>query len=196
MQIAAELEMAARLAASRLREGGVIAYPTEAVWGLGADPGNSEACRRLLQIKSRPMEKGMILVAASQAQLASLLTPLTDAQRERLTSGWAAQATHGPLTFLVPDPLDQVPLWVKGSHSGVALRVSDHFAVRALCEAFGGPVVSTSANTAGRPPARSRHEVETMFGARLDHVMPGSVGDASQPSRIVDLLTGHEVRPG
>lgn len=191
-----QLEATARHAAALLRQGAIIAYPTEAVWGLGADPGNGDACRRLLQIKGRPMEKGMILVASSMAQFSSLLAPLTEQQRAQLTSGWASQATQGPLTFLVPDLLDQVPAWVKGKHPTVALRVSDHFAVKALCEAFDGPVVSTSANRAGQVPARSRQQVEHALADCIDYIMPGPLGGASQPSRIVDLLTGQEIRPG
>lgn len=192
----AELTEAAREAASRLRRGAVIAYPTEAVWGLGADPANEHACLRLLQIKGRSVEKGMILVAASLAQIEPLLAPLSDAQRECLAAGWASQAAAGPLTFLVPDLLNQVPLWVKGKHPAVALRVSDHIAVKALCEAFGAPLVSTSANPAGLPPARTRQEVEQTLGSQVDYIMAGTVGTARQPSRIVDLLTGQEIRPG
>lgn len=196
MQITPELEAAARHAAALLHQGAIVAYPTEAVWGLGADPANGDACRRLLQIKGRPMEKGMIMVAASMAQFSPLLAPLSEQQQAQLARGWASQATLGPLTFLVPDLLDQVPAWIKGKHNAVALRVSDHFAVKALCDAFGGPVVSTSANRAGQPPARSQQEVEGALADHIDHVMPGPLGGASQPSRIVDLLTGQEIRPG
>lgn len=196
MQITPETEAAARQAAALLRDGAIVAYPTEAVWGLGADPENSDACRRLLQIKGRPAEKGMILVASSMEQFEPLLAPLSTEQRARLATGWGDQASHGPLTFLVPDLQEQVPAWVKGAHTTVALRVSDHFVVQALCDAFGGPVVSTSANRAGQPPARSLAELEVALADHIDHIMPGPLGGASQPSRIVDLLTGQEIRPG
>ena len=196
MQITPQLEAAARHAAALLRQGAIVAYPTEAVWGLGADPANGDACRRLLQIKGRPMEKGMILVASSMAQLSPLLAPLSEQQQAHLANGWASQAAQGPLTFLVPDVLDQVPAWIKGKHSAVALRVSDHFAVKALCDAFGGAVVSTSANLAGQSPVRSPPELESALKDHIDYVMPGPLGGASQPSRIVDLLTGQEIRPG
>lgn len=190
------LEDAVKRAAAVLRQGGIIAYPTEAVWGLGADPANYAACQRLLQIKGRPPEKGMILVASTAEQFSSLLAPLGQQQREQLDAGWAAQAINGPLTYLVPDLSSQVPSWIKGDHPAVALRVSDHFVVKELCNAFGGPVVSTSANRAGLPPARSESEVQLHLGAHIDYILSGPLGEALHPSRIVDLVTGQEIRPG
>ena len=183
-------------AAHIVAAGGVVAYPTEAVWGLGCDPANRDACLALLQIKQRPVEKGMILVAASVAQLANLLSPLPQAQQQMLAQAWADQAATGPVTFLVPDVLDQVPWWVKGTHDAVALRVSLHPGVQQLCHAVGAPLVSTSANIAGAAPAKTRLMVEKMLGAQLDYILPGTLGAASKPSRIIDLHSGRVVRAG
>lgn len=173
----------------QMQAGGVIAYPTEAVWGLGCDPWNDAAVARLLQLKDRPEEKGVILVAASVAQVRFLLDPLDPALRERAEQFWP-----GPVTCLVPDVAEQVPPWIRGRHASVAVRVSDHPLVRRLCRAFGGPIVSTSANPAGRPSARSRTQVARYFGETLDYVMPGALGSERRPSRIIDLASGRQLR--
>lgn len=176
--------------------GGVIAYPTEAVWGLGCDPDNRDACLALLQIKQRPVEKGMILVAASVDQFADLLAPLPSAQQQALQQAWNNQTKTGPVTFLVADDYDRVPWWVKGAHSAVALRVSLHPRVQQLCRALGAPLVSTSANIAGTAPATSRLMVEKKLGPRLDYVLPGQLGGATKPSQIIDLSSGRVIRAG
>lgn len=179
-----------------IEAGGVIAYPTEAVWGLGCDPDNRDACLALLQIKQRPVEKGMILVAALVSQFARLLAALPRVQQQQLQQAWADQARTGPVTFLVPDPHDQVPWWVKGSHGAVALRVSLHPIVQQLCRALDAPLVSTSANVAGAAPAASRLMVEKTLGRQLDYVLPGALGGATRPSQIIDLGSGRVVRAG
>jgi len=190
------LDLHVKKAVRVIEAGGVIAYPTEAVWGLGCDPDNRDACLALLQIKQRPVEKGMILVAASVAQLAGLLAPLPQAQQQQLQRAWAGQAKTGPVTFLVPDLHDQVPWWVKGSHDAVAIRVSLHPGVQQLCRALDAPLVSTSANIAGGVPAASRLMVEKTLGTQLDYVLPGALGDARKPSQIIDLGSGRVIRAG
>ncbi|MFC0668993.1 L-threonylcarbamoyladenylate synthase [Azotobacter chroococcum] len=177
-----------RQVARVLRAGGVIAYPTEAVWGLGCDPWNEAAVRRLLALKGRPQEKGLILVAADIRQFDFLLHDLPPAWRERLAATWP-----GPNTWLVPHR-GRLPAWITGRHASVALRVSDHPQVRALC-ALAGPLVSTSANPAGRPAARSRLRVEQYFLRRLDAVLGGALGGRRNPSLIRDLASGQVIRP-
>ncbi|MDX5328258.1 MAG: L-threonylcarbamoyladenylate synthase [Marinobacter sp.] len=169
--------------------GGVIAYPTEAVWGLGCDPWNREAVERILELKQRPMHKGMILVAASIDQVRFLLDPLP-----RVLQWEAEQHWPGPITCLVPDVLEQVPDWVRGRHSSIAVRVSDHPVVQALCNATGMPLVSTSCNPAGRAPARSVWQVRRYFGDELDRIVPGTLGGNRKPSRIIDIVTGKQFR--
>ena len=127
-------------AAQLLHTGGVIAYPTEAVWGLGADPFNSAAVDRLLALKQRSIDKGLIIVAANIEQLESYLLTLSSQQREQLETSWP-----GPITWLVPNN-NMFPPWICGRYTKVALRVSRHPVVQSLCLAFGGPIVSTSAN--------------------------------------------------
>lgn len=171
-----------------IQAGGVIAYPTEAVWGLGCNPWQAEAVERLLTIKQRPVHKGVILVAGAIEQFDFLLWDLPDAQLARLRLSWP-----GPNTWLVPHQ-DRLPAWVTGQHQTVALRVSDHPLIRQLC-AVSGPLVSTSANPAGRPPARSRLRIEQYFHAQLDAIVPGALGGRRNPSIIRDVRTEQIIRP-
>ena len=176
--------------ADRLRRGGVIAYPTEAVWGLGCDPFDEAAVTRLLAIKQRPIDKGLILVAGALEQLDGLLdwdTLPTD-RREAVFASWP-----GPHTWIV-SATARVPAWITGAHRGVAVRVSAHPAVVALCAAFGGPLVSTSANTGGQPPAFSRSQLDPDLLARLDGLVAGDTGGLSAPTAIHDARTGAQLR--
>jgi len=171
-----------------LRNDEVIAYPTEAVWGLGCDPQNELAVRKLLKLKQRPMEKGLILVAATIEQFSPYLSQLSPDQYQQLQASWP-----GFRTWIVPAP-DTVPKWLRGDHSGIALRVSAHPTVQALCLAFGGPLVSTSANLAGQPEALTAEQVENYFSDEVAFILPGALGDAAEPSPIVDLVTGQPLR--
>lgn len=178
-----------RCARRTLRDGGVIAYPTEAVWGLGCDPWDLDAVERILALKQRPMEKGLILVAASTDQIGFLLDPLPPELQQAATAHWP-----GPVTCLLPDVRDQIPVQVKGRHSAIAVRVSDHPLVHALCQSAGFPLVSTSCNPAGRQPARSSWQVRRYFGGQLDRLVPGRLGGNRQPSRIIDIVSGKQLR--
>ncbi|MDA0805819.1 MAG: Sua5/YciO/YrdC/YwlC family protein [Proteobacteria bacterium] len=169
--------------------GGVIAYPTEAVWGLGCDPFSEAAVSKLLQIKNRPVEKGLILVAASLDQLPALASSLTATQRRTLEETWP-----GPVTWLIPDPEGSIPNWIKGEHESVAVRVSAHPLVRELCDRHGGALVSTSANDAGEPEIRSQSRLTEEFGGRIDAVIAGELGDSTETSQIRDLISGNRLR--
>ncbi|MBR9827087.1 MAG: threonylcarbamoyl-AMP synthase [Oceanospirillales bacterium] len=172
-----------------LNSGGVIAYPTEAVWGLGCDPYNRQAVQRLLELKRRPEHKGLILVAADESQIEPLLAPLSAAQRQCLRDTWP-----GPNTWLLPDPKNLVPRWVKGCHSPVAVRVSAHPLVQALCHAYGGPIVSTSANRSAAEPARSKLKVSAYFGSSLDFIIPGELGGLGKPTVIRNIQDMQTIR--
>jgi L-threonylcarbamoyladenylate synthase len=177
-------------AVAALRAGGVIAYPTEAVWGLGCDPFNAEAVRRLLKIKQREESKGLILVSADLAQIASFID-LDALPLERLKD---VRATWpGPHTWLMPCPL-RVPRWLRGSHRTIALRISAHRRVAALCNAFGGPIVSTSANLSGHEPARTVEELDPALLAQIDGVVDGLTGGLATPTPIRDALSGTVLR--
>lgn len=172
-----------------LQAGRVIAYPTEAVWGIGCDPDNESAVHDILRIKQRPVDKGLLLVAADTEQLAALLAGLPEEKIRMLNESWP-----GPVTWLIPDPGNLFPDWVKGKHSSIAIRVSAHPLVHALCKAFGKPIVSTSANLAGEPEIKSRSILVNEFASSIHFIVDGELGDASAPSTIKDLMTGQVIR--
>lgn len=175
-------------AVAALRAGGVIAYPTEGVWGLGCDPDNDAAVECLLRLKRRDPAKGLILVAATIEQFAPWLEGLAPELHARLAASWP-----GPNTWLVPDN-GRTSSRVRGEHDCVALRVSDHPGVVALCQAFGGPLVSTSANQANEPAAMSAEEVQAIFGTALNAIVTGELGGLKRPSTIRDLASGQVLR--
>ena len=179
-----------RCAARVLRAGGVIAYPTEGVWGLGCDPFDPLAVARLFNLKQRDPAKGVILVAASIEQLAPFLAGLSDAERGQLRASWP-----GPATWLVPHA-DSLPAWITGGSARVALRVSAHPLVAALSREFGGPLVSTSANPSGRRPALNALQVRHYFRDQLDYLLPGRLGGQRGPTPIRDLRSGRVLRAG
>ena len=175
-------------AANWIALGEVVAYPTEAVWGLGCDPFNPHAVARLLQLKQRPVEKGLILIAATIEQFAPFLHGLDNDHYQQLKASWPA-----PITWLVPAS-SAVPVWIKGQHPSVALRVTDHPLAKALCQLAGGPIVSTSANPGSKPEARSALAVRRYFGDQLATITPGKIGKEAKPSQIRDLISGKVLR--
>jgi len=180
------LRLSAALQAMRCS--GVVACPTEAVWGLSCDPYDSLAVGRLLQLKQRPVSKGLILVASSVSQLEFLLSDLPAQQREQLAASWP-----GPATWLVPHS-DRIPPWIHGAHPTVAVRVTAHPVLSSLCSAWGGALVSTSANPGGAQPARAMFQVQRYFGASLEAMLPGHTGTAGRPTVIRDLASGQIIR--
>lgn len=177
-----------RQAARVLRAGGIVAYPTEAVYGLGCDPFAADAVMRLLALKRRHWEKGLILIAADRNQLTPFILPLDGTISARLDKTWP-----GPITWLVPSRPD-VPSWLKGSHDTIAVRVTAHPVAAELCRVFGGALVSTSANVSGRPPARSALDVRRIFDQHVDYVIHGPLGGQERPTEIRDARTGAIVR--
>lgn len=177
-------------AARILQRGGVIAYPTEAVWGLGCDPFNETAVLRLLALKQRAVDKGLILIAGTLEQFDGLLdwSALPCDRSEAVYASWP-----GPHTWIVP-VRDRVPPWITGAHDGVAVRISAHPVVVALCAAFAGPLVSTSANPSGMASPRTLDALDPPLRAQLDGVVAGDVGDLTQPTSIRDARTGRVLR--
>lgn len=173
-----------------LRKGGVIAYPTEAVYGLGCDPLDAHAVLRLLALKDRPMEKGLILIASDFRQLQPFIRAPDSATLEKIQSTWP-----GPVTWLLPVK-PETPVWLRGTHDTLAVRVTAHPQAAALCRAFGGAIVSTSANPGGFPPARNALQARCYFGDTIDDILPGKVGSRRKPSEIRDAATGRVVRAG
>lgn len=181
-----------QLARRHIEAGGIVAYATEAVWGLGCDPHRREAVARLLELKRRPMALGLILIGASYEQLAPYIdTPMIrPAALARVRRSWP-----GPNTWLLPAST-AVPPWIRGAHTSVALRVTAHPAAAGLCAATGHAIVSTSANVHGRRPPRTLLELRLGLGGQVDYILPGTTGGADRPTVIRDASSGRIVRPG
>ncbi len=177
-----------RRAARILVEGGVIAYPTEAVYGLGCIPEYETAVWRILAMKRRRPDLGLILVAASLDQLLPYLAPLPSDMAARLLASWP-----GPTTWIVPASA-AAPPWITGGRDTIAVRVSAHPLVRDLCESVDHALVSTSANRSGRPPARNRFSALKTMGEHVDLVLAGATGPQRRPTEIRDATTGALLR--
>lgn len=170
-------------AVQALARGEVISVPTEAVYGLSVDPRNLEAVQRLLELKHRNPDKGLIIVGSEVSHLEPYLEQLPSS----ILSSWP-----GPHTWLCPAKASVSPL-LKGKHQTLAVRVSAHPVMSALCAAFGGALVSTSANTEGLPPALTEQAVRDYFGKEV-LIVPGELGGLDKPTEIRDAMSGKLIR--
>ncbi len=177
-----------RRAAWTIARGGVIAYPTEAVYGLGCDPWNGDAVGRILAMKRRDVAKGLILIAAHPQQIMPFVEPLDDARMAQINASWP-----GPNTWLLP-ARRSTPTWLTGRFQTLAVRVTAHPLAAALCRIYGGAIVSTSANQADRRPARTALQVRLAFDAPPDGILAGACVGSDQPSCIRDGQTGRILR--
>lgn len=171
-----------------IRQGGVLAYPTEAVYGLGCNPANLTAVQRILAIKHRPADKGLILIASDFGQLEPWLLLLDDVLKKRVLPTWP-----GPVTWLLPTSPDVSPL-IRGNHDMLAVRVTAHPVCRELCQCLGHPLISTSANLAGQHPARSAEDVLRQLGKQADCILDAALGSQHNPTEIRHGLTGELLR--
>ena len=175
-----------------LQNGDVVAYPTEGVFGVGCDPDNPTAIQKLLALKQRPIEKGLILIAADYQQLLPYIdeTALTDAQLQAAKDTWP-----GPYTWIMPAS-DKASKWLCGQFDSIAVRVTDHPLVQKMCQAFGKPITSTSANLTGLPPCVTTEEVEQQLGQQLVAILQGETSGRDKPSEIRDAKTLQVLRQG
>lgn len=176
------------LAVATLKQGKIIAYPTEAVFGLGCDPFNHSAVEKLLALKHRSVSKGLILIARDWLQVAHLVKPIDETAMQRAQNSWP-----GPFTWVFPAS-DSAPAWISGDHPSIALRITKHPIASAVCKAFGGPIVSTSANIEGSSPAKSAMEVEQVFQTGIAIILDGPLGESENPTSIKNVLTGEVLR--
>ncbi|MCF6190425.1 MAG: Sua5/YciO/YrdC/YwlC family protein [Cocleimonas sp.] len=167
------------------QKGGVFAYPTEAVYGLGCDPDNKKATLRLLVLKQRPISKGLILVASDFSQVKKYLKPLSDEQ--------LALTQPSATTYIYP-ALDSAPKWLTGDFDSLAIRISQHPTVRELCETLDSALVSTSANLSGQMPAKTASEVAKQFDDKIDAILDGNTGNLLTPTVIRDSISGEIIR--
>lgn len=175
-------------AVTYLKQGKIVAHPTEAVFGLACDPDNIDAVSRLLQIKHRALNKGFIVIGASWEQIEPLVNYLRPDLLTQVFETWP-----GPTTWLFPAS-EHVPFWVKGEHEAVAVRITAHPVAKALCEQFGGPLISTSCNRSGDPPARDIRTIQLTLRDTVDYVIDAPLGGRMRPTEIRDVMTGEIVR--
>ncbi len=165
-------------AITAIHNGGVICYPTEGVWGLGCHPASVSAFERLLDIKQRPANKGVILLAGNMAQV-GLYTNL-DAELMA-----AIRALHGEFVTCVLPKNAHCPDYLSGTFDSVAVRLTHYTPLRQLCLRAGTPLVSSSANISGRPPVKNLAEARATFGNAVDCYIDSPLGGQAKPSRIV-----------
>lgn len=169
--------------------GELLVYPTEAVMGIGCDPDNQDAVLKLCELKQRSPDKGLILIAATYSQLLPYVNDneIKPDMRTEIFSSWP-----GPVTWLLPKS-KTAPEWITGRYNQIAVRVTAHNTVRALCEKLGKPLVSTSANLSGSEPCKTLAEAKGVFGNNVVYV-EGEVGGLDRPSTIRDGNSGSIIR--
>ena len=171
-----------------LKKGGVIAYPTEAVYGLGCLADNTKAIKRLLALKQRPKEKGLILLASDLSQLAPYICQLDQTILQKIQATWP-----GPTTWILPTPPETSTL-IKGSFDTIAVRISAHPIVQELCTQCQSPIISTSANITGQSMSYSAFDVRQHFKNELDYILNAPLGDSDKPTVIMDAITDQIIR--
>jgi len=174
-------------AAEILLDGGVIAYPTEGVFGLGCLPHDSDAIQKLLVIKQRDPSKGLILLAANASQFDGWVDLPT-------ATVLPAPIPRKPITWIAPAG-DKSGYLIHGDNAGIAVRITTNPVALAICKAVDSPIVSTSANLSGQPVARNQFILRRQFGSLVDYIVPGPCGPSAGPSEIRDLLSGDVLRP-
>jgi L-threonylcarbamoyladenylate synthase len=179
-----------RRAARAIRRGGIVACPTEGVFGLHCDPLDPGAVERVWELKGRPAGKGLILLAGHLEQLQGYMDLSEPRSRKRLEATWP-----GPVTWIVPATA-ATPAWLTGGRATIAVRVTDHPVAAALCSACGFALVSTSANISGHPPARDALTVQRVFGHALDYILHAPTGGLRGPTEVRVLATGQILRSG
>ena len=175
-------------AARVVNAGGVVAYPTEAVYGLGCDPLDHDAAERIISLKGRDPTAGFILIAADIGQLDEFIEPLPPKRLAAVTATWP-----GPATWIWPAS-PRTPWWITGGRDTVAVRVTAHETAAALCRLSDTALISTSANKSGCQPARTPAALHRSFGNRVDFILSGPLGGLARPTAIRDAMTGEVLR--
>ncbi len=174
-------------AANSIKNGGLIAYPTETVYGLGADPHNDEAVQKIFIAKGRAEDKGIILLIRGVDELSTLVRTVSPTAQILIEAFWP-----GPLTLVFRANPDLSPALL-GGRDTIALRHSSSSIASQLLTALGGPLTSTSANRSTEPPARSAYEVENALGEHLDLILDGGPSDTTLPSTLVDVSSDRAI---
>ena len=180
-------DFAIRHAVHCIQQGGIIAYPTETIYGLGCDPLCAEAVADILLIKDRDVGKGLILIASRIEQLDEFID-VTDSNDR---AAMAQQET--PTTWVVPAKAD-APEWITGGRDTVAVRISPHPVVIHLCDQLGHALVSTSANPSGSKPAMNALQLHRYFDGMVDSILISNHNLPGKASVIKDLRSGRLLR--
>ena len=175
-----------RHAAHIIKNGGVIAYPTDTIYGLGCDPYNVDAVNRINQIKNRPSDKHFILLT-SNIHLVQALFDSNDAQKKIMTE------SAEPTSWIVAANTN-APNWLTNKSGTITIRISQHPVVKKLCSALGRPIISTSANLSGKRPARNGLELYQFFYKKVDKILLASRTLSTKPSKIIRLCDNHVIR--
>ena len=184
MQQGKDIKKAAKI----IRRGGIVGYPTEGVFGIGCDPQNDEALQRLIDLKRRDANKGLIIIAANRSQLEPFISMVKESIEKRLNASWP-----GPVTWILESSKNASPL-LTGNRSTVATRVTSHATASKLCIAADHAIVSTSANLSGQSSCKDAASVADCFGDRIDYLLDLPVGDLDKPTPIFDGDTGRQLR--
>lgn len=179
-----------RKAVKVLQQGGIIAYPTEAVYGFGCDPFNQDAVEKIREIKGRSSQKSFILIISDWCQVEALIQPVSKDIMQKMMASWP-----GPVTWVLPAK-ENAPSWICSENNTIALRFSAHPLANALCKKFARPLVSTSANRSNQAPYRHYTTVCREFDQQIDYIVKGKVGNLTRPTEIRDAITGEVIRKG
>lgn len=173
-----------RRAVEAIRQGGVIAVPTETFYGLAADPENEMALRAVFALKQRPQHKPILLLISQLEQLQQYVTVIPQQYRRLIDCYWP-----GPLTLVFPAQPHISPLLTGGSGT-IGIRLTPHPVACRIIDALGRPITATSANLANHEPARTAREVRAYFGKRLSWIVDGGPADAGLGSTVIGLRDG------
>ncbi len=171
-----------------IRAGGLIAYPTEGVYGIGCDPQNEKSLQRLLAVKHRDPGKGFILIAANVDMLSPYISTLEDDVQNRVMSTWP-----GPITWVLPAAQDTSDI-ITGGRLTVAARVTAHPFVQTLSNTLGHALISTSANRSGQPAITCLQELQQELFNDVDYIVPLELGGLQKPTPIYDAESGKQLR--
>lgn len=170
-----------------LRQGGIVAFPTETCYGLAVDPFSCSAVASLFRVKKRHAEKPLLLLIDSQERLPAIVTAIPPEYIPLMDQYWP-----GPLTLVFP-ARKEISRQVTGNTGTVGVRISPHPLALELVRKMAQPLTATSANISGFPPARSAAEVLAMFHDRLDYILDGGETAAGLCSTVLGLRDGRLV---
>lgn len=193
-------------AVSYLQAGGVLVYPSESVWGIGCDGFCEQALKKVLHLKSRPMDKGVIVLTDSLDKVKALIKDLPlDTQTQIIATITQHQQAHQrsdikqATTWLIPIKRTTIPAHITGKFDSLALRITPHPMLQSICKLLTskqnpyGFLVSTSCNPSGQAPATSLEMAQAYFGEHVGYLQGEGLG-FDKPSQIIDVLTGQVVR--